>query len=130
MIGFDNPSKGLDLTNNSTDLPPPMRFLHPDCKSYQKEHGDEANVLCRKDKWSPALDLMTWKPNSKGALQPAIYDSNGKKVGGGCPGMNPWHDGWKLHKLKGSIFSHMLHRSLLLAIDLIKNKVRTLTHSP
>lgn len=43
MIGFDNPSKGLDLINNSTDLPPPMRFLHPDCKEYSKKYGTHGN---------------------------------------------------------------------------------------
>ena len=62
----------------------------------------QADVLCRKDKWSPARDLMQYARNAKGAMQPAVYEK-GRKVGGGCPGMNPWHDGWKLHKLKGSI---------------------------
>jgi hypothetical protein len=123
IMGFDNPSKGLDTMNNSTDLPPPLRFLHPDCKSYAAKHGDEANVLCRKDKWSPALDLMQWKPNNKGTLQPAVYDASGKRVAGGCPGMNPWHDGWKLHKLKGSIMAHVMIRSLSQAIEMIKTKV-------
>jgi hypothetical protein len=62
----------------------------------------QADVLCRKDKWSPARDLMQYARNPKGAFQPAVWE-HGKKVGGGCPGMNPWHDGWKLHKLKGSV---------------------------
>ena len=38
---------------------------------------------------------------SKHASRPSVYDASGKRVGGGCPGMNPWHDGWKLHRLKG-----------------------------
>ena len=38
---------------------------------------------------------------SKHTSRPSVYDASGKRVGGGCPGMNPWHDGWKLHRLKG-----------------------------
>ena len=58
MFGMDSPAAQLETMNNSTQLPEPLRFLHPDCKEYAKKHGDDANVLCRKDKWSPALDLM------------------------------------------------------------------------
>lgn len=44
MLGLDNPSNGLELMNNSTSLPPPLRFLHPDCKTYKAKHGDEVRV--------------------------------------------------------------------------------------
>jgi len=44
MLGLDNPSNGLELMNNSTSLPPPLRFLHPDCKTYKAKHGDEVLV--------------------------------------------------------------------------------------
>jgi len=125
ILGFDNPSNGVPTMDNSSALPELLRFLHPDCKEYAKKHGDEANVLCRKDKWTPALDLMRWSPNPKsGQLMPAVYDPvTGKKLGGGCPGMNPWHDGWKLHRLKGSLMGHMLLRCLGQALQLVKAKV-------
>ena len=41
MLGLDNPSTGMDLMNNSTSLPPSLRFLHPDCKAYKAKHGEE-----------------------------------------------------------------------------------------
>jgi len=36
MAGFDNPTmlSGLPTMDNSTTLPPLLRFLHPDCKGY------------------------------------------------------------------------------------------------
>jgi hypothetical protein len=37
--------------------------------------------------------------------------------------MNPWHDGWKLHRLKGSVMGHMLLRCLSQAITLVKSKL-------
>jgi ABC-type phosphate transport system permease subunit len=52
--------------------------------------GDAANELCRKDKWSPANDMMRWSKNSKGSSVSAVYDARGVKISGGCPGMNPW----------------------------------------
>ena len=38
------------------------------------------------------VDLMTWKRNTHGKLQPAVYDATGKRIAGGCPGMNPWRE--------------------------------------
>lgn len=71
------------------------------------------------NRWSPARDLMSYKLNAKGKLLPAVY-KDGKKVGGGCPGMNPWHDGHKLHRLKGSVFAHMYLRILSKAIARVR----------
>ena len=56
-------------------------------------------------------------------MVPAVYNEAGKKVGGGCPGMNPWHDGWKLHKLKGSVLAHFQLRVLSRAIALVRAAV-------
>eukprot|EP00614_Pseudopedinella_elastica_P012642 CAMPEP_0172590952 /NCGR_PEP_ID=MMETSP1068-20121228/9657_1 /TAXON_ID=35684 /ORGANISM="Pseudopedinella elastica, Strain CCMP716" /LENGTH=674 /DNA_ID=CAMNT_0013387151 /DNA_START=99 /DNA_END=2123 /DNA_ORIENTATION=+ len=122
MLGVDGTHKGFKLEDNSTSLPPPMRFLHPDCRAYQKTHGEEANVLCRKDKWMPAQDMMQWKPDARsGKLQSRVYDPvTGRQLGGGCPGMNPWHDGWKLHNLKGAVLGHLLLRVLDRALAMLK----------
>ena len=68
FLSLHKPEAGLALQDNSTELKPLLRFLHPDCKSYAAKHGEEANVLCRKDKWNPAKDLMQWKSNGKGKL--------------------------------------------------------------
>ena len=37
--------------------------------------------------------------------------------------MNPWHDGWKLHKLKGSVLAHFQLRVLSRAIALVRAAV-------
>jgi hypothetical protein len=37
--------------------------------------------------------------------------------------MNPWHDGWKLHRLKGSVMAHMLLRCLGQALALVRARV-------
>ena len=67
---------------------------------------------------------MTWVVNAKGSLVSSVVDPvSGKKLGGGCPGMNPWHDGWKLHRLKGSILAHFHLRVLSKAIALISTAV-------
>lgn len=39
FVGVDNPSAGLATMDNSSSLPEPLRFLHPDCKAYAAKHG-------------------------------------------------------------------------------------------
>ena len=53
------------------------------------------------EKMSDRLSTPLFFPILAHASRPSVYDASGKRVGGGCPGMNPWHDGWKLHRLKG-----------------------------
>jgi hypothetical protein len=47
FFGLDNPSTGLPTMDNSSTLPPPMRFLHPDCKTYAAQHGATPRRLWR-----------------------------------------------------------------------------------
>jgi len=68
--------------------------------------------------------MMQWTRNSKGNMVPSVHDpKTGKKIGGGCPGMNPWHDGWKLHRLKGSVLAHFHLRVLSKALAAVRGAV-------
>ena len=96
MVAVHKPQGRLPHMKNGSGVPEAMRLLHPDCKKlggdYAKKHGDAEEVACKIEKWSPARDLMTWKRNTHGKLQPAVYDATGKRIAGGCPGMNPWRE--------------------------------------
>jgi hypothetical protein len=119
--------KGLPLAANDTKWPEALRWLHPECKNFG-ENGTPKNTYCRQQKWGPAKDEMQWRPGRKGLLEAGVYDSAGKKLGGSCPGMVNWHDGHKLHQLKGAILAHFYARCLAIALRRLAGLVHALPH--
>ena len=117
--------KGLPLASNDTRGPEALQWLHPDCQKFG-ENGTPRNTYCRQKKWGPANDEMRWAPGRKGKLEAAVYDSNGKKLGGSCPGMVSWHDGYKLHHLKGAVLAHFYTRCLQLALRRLMSDIHNL----
>ena len=92
----------MPLAENSTDFPEAIRWLHPDCSKFG-DNGAVGNTYCRQEKWAPAKQEMKWRLNkAKGKLESGVWRGD-KQVAGSCPGMVPWHDGHKLHQLKGSL---------------------------
>ena len=123
MASLDKSESGLPLMANHTDTPESMRWLHPDCKKFKG--GTPDNVFCRKEKWGPARHEMEWRVGKKGDLESGIY-REGRKRAGSCPGMVVWHDGFKLHALKGRLLAHFYSRCLNKALAELKERLKAL----
>jgi len=113
FVSMDHPEQGFDLANNKTRIEA-LRWLHPDCRQIAP-NGTPKSVACRKEKWLTAGDEMEWRIGRKGLLEAGVY-VNGRKIGGSCPGMNPWHDGYKLHLMKGNLLAHFFSRVVTAAV--------------
>jgi len=100
-----------------------MRWLHPDCKKFKGGTAD--NVWCRKEKWGPAKHEMEWRIGRKGDLESGVY-RQGQKKAGSCPGMVVWHDGVKLHALRGRLLAHFYSRCLSRALARLKERLKAL----
>lgn len=123
IASLEKSEQGMPLMANHTDTPEAMRWLHPDCKKYKG--GTAENVWCRKEKWGPARHEMEWRIGRKGDLESGVY-RQGQKKAGSCPGMVVWHDGVKLHALRGRLLAHFYSRCLSRALAQLKERLKAL----